>query len=802
MNLDRLGRYEIIEECGRGAMGVVYKAFDPKIQRHVAVKTVRWDTNRIGKELPKLFEREMQIAGRLSHPHIVTVFDAGEWEGVAFYAMEFVEGKALSTLLQEQGPLSREKVLQIMDQVAEALAYAHKRDVIHRDIKTQNILIDEKGAAKVTDFGIARLASQAMTHPGSLVGTPYYSSPEQIRGSAVDARSDIFSLGVVIYETLTGVNPFSGETLAETLGKIQTLDPPPPSSLIRDIPSEVDRLVLKALAKEPLKRYQGADEIRRDIERAVRKAPEGAFTIPGPLEHPGEEKPVSGKRFPRLGLGLIAPLILLGVFLLYRYGPFLNTYETKHAGLYNQGYRELFQGQTDEAERLFKRVLAMDRKKDKGLEGLAAVSLQKGEEDKALELSRQALQVNPKNMYAHALQGEVHFRRGDLDRAMELYRQAELLPSEKRWQQASAKNIMGRILSAEGRKEEALVHYQGAIEQDPTFRPAYDNLGSLLGSMGRSGESIKILEELLNLDPGNEKALALAKQQKQYLGFRENKEKLDWLRQWVREFDREIKEPGAEKSAIKGKGLEKPWTSKPLTVAFYDLEEKGTPPEREGEILFLQLGILEGLRESGRVSIVDREKFELLLNELQLSRTELVDPSRALTIGRVIGAQTVVTGVAARYREELQVVLKGMEVETTYLKLTLSEGKKRPETIPEFSKRVAEEFAKKIARTYPLKGIVKKVDGEKVWMDIGRSVGVKPGMRFRVLGLEGEKGSTIPGTDEEEGGLLEVLEVTDTTSLARVLGPGSRPRIGDRIMEDFGQENMSSRPKWRDPKAP
>ena len=788
MTPKKLGRYEIIEECGRGAMGVVYKALDPKIQRHVALKVIRWDRNPAGREPFELFEKELRIAGKLSHPQIVRIYDAGEWEGTAFYAMEYVEGKSLAERLQEQGPLPCEDALQIMDQVAGALSFAHNENIIHRDIKTQNILLDQKGRAKVTDFGIARLASQAMTHPGSLVGTPHYSSPEQIQGIAVDARSDIFSLGVVIYEALTGANPFSGETMAETLGKIQTLTPPPPSSLIRDIPPEVDRLVLKALAKEPSKRYQGADEIRRDIERVVKRASESTFTVPGSFEQHDKERPFPGKRFPRLVLGLIAPLILAGAFLLYRYGPFPNTYETRQAGLYHQGYSELFQGHNDEAGRLFNRLLAMGRQKDKGLEGLAMLSLRQGEEDKALELSKQAVQANPENMYAHALQGEVHFRRGELDLAMEFYRQAERLTSEVKWQQAGVRNMMGRILSAEGRKEEALAYYQEAIEQDPTFRPAYDNLGSLLGSMGRSGESIKVLEELLSLDPGNEKALALVKQQKQYLGFRENKEKLDWLRKWVREFDREIKETGAVKPSIKGHGVEKPWSSRPLTVAFYDIEEKGTPPEREGETLFLQLGILEGLRESGRVSIVDREKFELLLNELQLSRTELVDPSRALAIGRVIGAETVVTGVAARYREELQVVFKGIEVETTYLKITLSGEKGRPETIPEFSNRIARELLKKITRSYPLKGIVKKVDGERVWMDIGRSVGVKPGLRFRVLGPEGEKVSTVPGAREEKGGILEVLDVMETASLARILDPDMRPRIGDRIIEDPGEE--------------
>ena len=213
-----VGRYRILDFLGAGAMGEVYLAEDPHIERKLAIKTVRL----VGRpqeveDRKKRLLREARAAGRLLHPNVVALFDAGEADGLLFLAFEFVEGSDLANRL-ERGPLSLREVLRIVRQVAEALHYAHGQGVVHRDIKPSNILLDTIGRVKVADFGIAKMAGQSteLTVAGSVMGSPQYLSPEQIRGEELDGRSDVFSLGVVLYELLSGNRPFAGETSASS----------------------------------------------------------------------------------------------------------------------------------------------------------------------------------------------------------------------------------------------------------------------------------------------------------------------------------------------------------------------------------------------------------------------------------------------------------------------------------------------------------------------------------------------------------------------------------------------------------
>lgn len=270
----RIGRYQIERVLGRGAMGTVYVANDPHIQRQVALKTIRTELlhdardDAAGAELPARFINEARAAGRLVHPHIVGVFDYGEADGVAFIALEYVRGETLAARLAQHAAngttMPPMRVLVWFAQLLDALAYAHEVGVIHRDIKPANLLIAPRGECKITDFGIAQLDTGRLTQIGMMIGTPNYMSPEQYAGETVDARSDLFSAGVVLYEMLTGHTPFAGSAAAMR-HPVLNHTPPAPSSRVADLPIELDAMLSKALSKQPGARYASAQSWRSDV---------------------------------------------------------------------------------------------------------------------------------------------------------------------------------------------------------------------------------------------------------------------------------------------------------------------------------------------------------------------------------------------------------------------------------------------------------------------------------------------------------------------------------------------------------
>src|SRR5437868_14024626 len=273
----KLGRYVIESELGRGAMGVVYKALDSVLERPLAVKTVNITPEReYADKYEKRFYQEARAAGSLNHPNIVTIHDVGKAGDVVFMAMEYIEGVELRTLIGEGRPLRVAQALSIAAQVAEGLAFAHQRGVVHRDIKPANIMVVANGPVKITDFGIARMrGSGDLTQTGMLLGSPKYMSPEQVIGKRADHRSDIFSLGVILYEMLVGAAPFNGENVTALMYQIVNFVPPTASTVNREIPELLDLIVAKMLAKPLEERYQDAAEVARDRSEERRVGREG-----------------------------------------------------------------------------------------------------------------------------------------------------------------------------------------------------------------------------------------------------------------------------------------------------------------------------------------------------------------------------------------------------------------------------------------------------------------------------------------------------------------------------------------------
>ncbi len=366
--LTKAGRYELREELGRGAMGVVYRAHDPVIGRDVAVKTMHLSEAGTGmsrEDLIGRFQTEARAAGLLTHPNIVVVYDAGEEEGIFYITMELVEGRSLQTMLDGRQLFPLPRVVRLMEQVCSALDFAHQRNVVHRDIKPANLMLTADDTVKITDFGTAKILQFGTAQTSHVMGTPSYMSPEQVKGKPVDGRSDIFSLGVILYELMTGEKPFPGQNITTVIYKIINEDPIPPRSLDSSIHPGLSAVITHALAKEPSARFQTCQELLdalknyHDIvspEATVRMpsassltAGAGARATPQPVRasmlpsnsymNPSEAaiRPILGieesRKTPKKSSSVVLTLILLGIigYAGYRvWPPVLDVWQRMH----------------------------------------------------------------------------------------------------------------------------------------------------------------------------------------------------------------------------------------------------------------------------------------------------------------------------------------------------------------------------------------------------------------------------------------------------------------------------------------
>jgi serine/threonine protein kinase len=294
--MDKIGKYEIIDLMGKGAMGIVYKALDPDIDREVAIKTIRFDLISDDEEKNELmlrFIREARAAGKLVHPNIITIYDVGKEKDMTYIVMQCIEGPSLQNWITSKKKFSAPYIIKLMLQLCDALNFAHQNGIVHRDIKPANILLDNSGKPHICDFGVAHVEMSTITQTGATIGTPSYMSPEQVMGKKIDKRSDIFSLGAILYELLTGRRPFEGESITTVIYKIVNEEAVPLTQVRKEIPQEFEQIMRKALAKDPDERYSSCEELAADLKNithfsdetlAMTGIPESVLTVQAPAK--------------------------------------------------------------------------------------------------------------------------------------------------------------------------------------------------------------------------------------------------------------------------------------------------------------------------------------------------------------------------------------------------------------------------------------------------------------------------------------------------------------------------------------
>jgi Tfp pilus assembly protein PilF/predicted Ser/Thr protein kinase len=484
---ENVGPYRITKQLGVGGMATVWKAYHPALDRYVAIKVLHPSF----KEDPQFtarFQREAKIVAKLIHPHIVPIYDFSEHEGMSYLVMRYIDGRTLKAILRE-GPLPLNKVMDILEPAGQALAYAHDQGVLHRDIKPSNFILNSEGEVFLTDFGLARMAEtgDSTLSRDMLVGTPQYISPEQARGETLDARTDIYSLGVVLFEMLTGKVPYDADTPYAVIHDHIFSPLPLPTEFKPDIPGPVERVVLKALAKDRTDRFEDVGRMVSALEDALAGEPiaidprqslpeESAESVipaaevvqePSPAEETGEPEPAVRSR--GRSRRLIAVIAVLGILLGVCVCGSLSVMALRRAG-----QEPLLDVEATVAPALDVQATAAPVREDPAAHvQLARRYVQQGNVEGAIAEYEAAIELDPKFVEAYVDLGNLMLREGDFQRALELFQEALDIDPDH----IKVHLSMGDVYLQMGEYDPAAYHYQMVVDLDPQVAGPHGKLG-------------------------------------------------------------------------------------------------------------------------------------------------------------------------------------------------------------------------------------------------------------------------------------------------------------------------------------
>jgi len=768
----RLGRYIVLEQIATGGMATLYKARDTTLNRHVALK-VLLSSLAVDSSMVARFHREAEATAKLSHPNIVPVYDVGEEEGVHYIAMEYVEGKSLSEIIAEEAPLDPDRAIGIVEQVAHGLAAAHEAELIHRDIKPGNILIDRihrKERARITDFGLVQVSEGTrITDAHTLLGTAQYMSPEQCCGDRLDV------------------------SLTHQIVEEETV---PIGKLMPNLPRELDKIVRKMMAKKVGDRYQSADELLVDIRDYTRK-----------LEEPPWLR--------ALTRAIAAVAVLALIWLGYRI--WISTRLDRVAGkLMAEAEAQFDRGMTAEAADRFEKVLHLagnHREAKLGLgycwaelgnldaaekmflnagpdegydrEGLAAVKYARGEYEEAMKLCKEVATEFPERAYVHTIEGNIHYLNGKLDEAIKEYDAATRKKPLFGWHRAVTHSNLGRAYVDRGDTARALEHYRKATE---TYNSRFfTDYALALQKANRNDEALTELDKAREIDPDDELATLLKAEVERRKAFEADEERRSRISKRIAELDRMYRE---------GQRLTQParsdmWTSRPMVLALRINDLAGVRL-RAGITEEVAQQLTKLLTEGGRVQPVERELMEGLLQELELGSSALVDEDTALRLGGLFAANLVGIGSMDLFGNDVIVMLRIIETETSLKKIILVEQFEKGTRIGDIARVLADKISAAVVDHYPLRArIIELTDEGGLTVNIGSKQGLQPEICMDVFTpATDRKGMTMRG---KRVGRVEISSVEQNQAIARVIEGSDALQKGMLLVEVPTKVNLSGR---------
>ncbi len=481
METNQIAGYKIHAVLGEGGMGVVYKAEDPTLDRLVALKVIRAQS--MGSQAKERFLREARACSRINHPNIVTVYAAGEQDGRPFLAMEFIEGRTLKDVVAD-GAVSWEQAVRWMIDILDALGRLHQEGIIHRDLKPENIMVTHEGVVKLMDFGIARITtSETLTQEGATVGTVFYMSPEQVAGKKIGPQSDVFSIGVVLYQTLTAQHPFEGEHPMAVMYSITNTAPRPVADLARGIPAELQSIVAHALEKDPAARYADAREFADALRELIG------------VEGPAPRSFLASPRVLIPAAVVLAAAVFATVY--FSRGPRFGPELARNANELGMSYQEANDFANAQIE--FRKAIAADPTYALAWNNLGMLAMLAGDLAEADSLFRKAIDNEPEYAAAYYNLGSVRWDRGDAAGAEESFRRAIEADSTL----VGGYNNLGALLLDEGRFEEARDVLAKGLIIAPDQPYLLKNRGRAAVGLGNGREAAAYWERAVEIDPGN-----------------------------------------------------------------------------------------------------------------------------------------------------------------------------------------------------------------------------------------------------------------------------------------------------------
>ncbi len=772
-----LGKYRPIKLLGKGGMGSIYLAEHTELRKLVAIKVISEKLSDRPQFL-ELFKREARSAAKLQHPNIARVFDYGEEEGKCFYVMDYIQGASLGEIIESSAPLPVNRALATFKQILEALDHAHKSGIIHRDIKPRNVLIDRTGSARLLDFGLARSVhgDDSLTAVGqSPGGTPSFMSPEQRKGEPTDARTDIYSAGVSLFEMLTGVLPRDvsspRERLLAALGK--SLNP-----FQRARTSQIANMVMKCLDGVS-KRYASAEDVLAEVGKIERRLQQqrwlvrsaagavlaGGLAVVAVLAFSPRPSPAS-EAVNCLGENKFSKAAKL-------FGKLSRKDPSDLKNRYGLGLSYIGMGKLDEAESEFNKIEELfGDATTADEEGLTRVAYARNHEDIALQLFNKALESGKDHTFIHVTIGDIYLVQDKLDEAIEKYKKALERKPMFRFQLATAYAGLGKAYARQGNLDKGLESLKRAEEVRPRDAEIASAMGYVLMKKGDYEEAKKAIEKAAKKNPDDTLFIFL----KSEITRRTDAERQKRISALVEKLVEQVKHP---RPAV----LPETWESRPTALSILDLKKAGFAFERLGEYERLMFSLSDEMSNAGRVTIVEREALEELLTEMELS--DLADPKAALRLGKFVPAGLIATGTLWGEKGLFGVDIRLVETETSIRRGMFSQTQQRGESIIQFAERLAKRLAEKIRETYPLKAKIVRLNGKEATLNIGSNQGLTAGTEMKIIRRRAEQVGERTIYRETDVGRLTVKEVNRDSDFAVaeiVQGEGAVAN-DDRVIE-------------------